>query len=162
MNFEDCYTKAKTENPHWKSPSRIMGRAGEIFCSENIKCPECNSKLSECKINQKSKDFSCKNCGKDYQVKCFGVTTREFNKYITNKKFTKPGAAYNTTITNINQNIGYICMLYDKNNLEILGLTYNNKLTSDNIIARKPLKKTAKRAGWIGCYINFTNFSLLI
>lgn len=53
-------------------------------------------------------------------------------------------------------------MLYEKNNSKILGITYNNKLTSDNIIARNPLKNTAKRAGWIGCKIHFTNFKLLI
>lgn len=30
----------------------------------------------------------------------------------------------------------------------------------NNIIPRNPLKPTARRAGWQGCYLNFNNFVL--
>ena len=84
MLFNDAINEVKKRKPLWSSKSRIIGRAGEIFCCKNIKCVECNSgDWLECVTNEKSKDQICKKCGKNYQIKCKNINEKSYNK---NKK----------------------------------------------------------------------------
>ena len=71
----------RENNPSWKSKSRIIGRAGEKFCSTKIKCFNCGeSDWLECSVNQKSKDQICNQCNKQYQIKCKKVTEKSYKK----------------------------------------------------------------------------------
>lgn len=83
----------------------------------------------------------------------------------TNKNMIKTlGGEYSTTIHNINQNIDYLIILYEKNSYEIKNILYikNENINNKCIIPRKPLSTTAKRAGWQGCNIIFNNLEIII
>jgi hypothetical protein len=160
LKLEIDFVKNNTE---WKSVSRIIGRAGEIYCCNKLKCPNCNSKeWIECDVNKKSKDQICKICNKNYQIKCKKITTGQHTKIITSKKVKMIGAEYNTTLKSLDENIDYIVMLYDKNYfiIDVLNIKSQN-LTKENIIPRTPLSKNAKRGGWQGCNLIFNNFESL-
>lgn len=160
MSLQQQVDKVKEDNPLWKSNSRIIGRAAEIYCCEKIKCIKCNEmNWSECDTNTKSKDQICKNCGKKYQIKCKNITKKLYNNIKINKEFKTIGGEYNTTLKSIEDEIDYIIILYEKVNHNILDIIHikSVNITSDNIIPRKPLSKNAKRAGWRGCKLHFTN-----
>jgi hypothetical protein len=96
---------------------------------------------------------------KNYQIKCKKITDTFHKKLVDTQNFKTIGAEYATTLRSIDENIDYIMVLYNNHYeiLEIIHVSCDN-ISSDNIIPRKPLSKTAKRAGWQGCYLQFTNF----
>lgn len=157
MSLQSYIDTVKSENPKWKSNSRIIGRAGELYCCYNLKCVTCKSlDWLECKTNEKSKDQICKNCSKKYQIKCKSVNEKQYTDILKNKKIKCLGGEYNTTLKSIEENIDYIFLLYDKKYkiLDVISIEHTN-VKEENIIARKPLSQTAKRAGWQGCYLHF-------
>ena len=165
MSLKQYIDKVKMDKPHWKSKSQIVGRAGEKYFYNNIKCLECSEKnLLECKINEKSKDIICRSCNKKYQIKCKKYTQSKYNNLKKKKIFKTIGAEYNTTLRSINENIDYIIILYDENRDFIIFNIIHIKsidITGDNIIPRKPLGENAKRAGWQGCYLCFSNIKFI-
>lgn len=89
MSLQQQINKVKEDNLSWKSNSRIIGRAAEIYSCQKIKCIKCNEmNWLECDINAKSKDEICKKCGKKYQIKCKNTTKKLYNniKKIMNLK----------------------------------------------------------------------------
>ena len=164
MSLQQQINKVKEDNPSWKSNSRIIGRAAEIYSCEKIKCIKCNEmNWLECDINAKSKDQICKKCGKKYQIKCKNTTKKLYNNIKKNNEFKTIGAEYNITLKSIEDQIDYIIILYEKVNLTILDIIHikSVNITCDNIIPRKPLSKNAKRAGWQGCNLYFTNIHFI-
>ena len=156
--------KVKIEN-NWKSQSRIVGRAAELFCCVNFTCPRCNScEWLECVINEKSKDQVCNSCKHNFQIKCKGLKNKkEYDTIVNSGQFKTIGAEYSTTIKSLENCIDYIIILYDKTDHSIYNIMYvkYEDITEQNIIARKPLSSTAKRSGWQGCILHFTSISLL-
>tara|TARA_Y100000385_G_scaffold218810_1_gene228172 strand:- start:1478 stop:1984 length:507 start_codon:yes stop_codon:yes gene_type:complete len=164
MSLEFYINKVKEQNPLWKNNSRIIGRAAEIYSCEKIKCIKCNEmNWLECNVNEKSKDQICKNCGKKYQIKCKNISEKSYNNIKKNDEFKTIGAEYNTTLKNIENQIDYIIILYKKINNDILGIIHikSDNITYNNIIPRKPLSNSAKRAGWQGCNLHFTNINFI-
>ena len=164
MSLDLYINKVKEQNPLWKNNSRIIGRAAEIYSCEKIKCIKCNEmNWLECNVNEKSKDQICKNCGKKYQIKCKNISEKSYNNIKKNDEFKTIGAEYNTTLKNIENQIDYIIILYKKINNDILGIIHikSDNITYNNIIPRKPLSNSAKRAGWQGCNLHFTNINFI-
>ena len=164
MSLQQQVDKVKEDNPLWKSNSKIIGRAAEIYCCEKIKCIKCNEmNWLECDTNEKSKDLICKNCEKNYQIKCKKITKNQYNNIKINNEIKISGAEYNTTLKSIEDQIDYIIILYENVNLNILDIIHikSINITSGNIIPRNPLRETAKRAGWQGCKLHFTNIHFI-
>jgi len=164
MSLQDEIKRVKQDNPLWKSNSRIIGRAAEIFSCEKMKCIKCNeANWLECVTNEKSKDQICKNCGKKYQIKCKKITKKSYHTIKKNGEFKTIGAEYNTTLKSIEYQIDYIIILYEKMTYNILDIIHveSKDITKDNIIPRKPLTKNARRAGWQGCNLYFETIHFL-
>ena len=164
MELNDIIRQVK-ENNNWKSESRIVGEACEEYIKNNIKCVRCNhNNFEKCKTNEKSKDLICIECSQNYQIKAKSVTQKEINNIKNENSFKTLGGEYLTTINNINENIDYLIILYEKQSYAVKNILYikNENITSDCIIPRNPLSSTAKRAGWQGCNILFTNIQIIL
>ena len=122
----------------------------EPWVIREIFCPNCgNLKISSYENNRPVADFYCKNCLEDFELKA--------HKGKIGKKV--PGGAYSKMIERIQS--------AQKPNFFFMG--YLPKLTVDDFLVipkhffipkiiekRKPLAKTARRAGWIGSNILFS------
>lgn len=165
MSLQHEIYEVENINPHWKSKSRIIGRACELYCCKHIRCINCNSNdWLECKTNEKSKDQICNKCNKKYQIKCKSSSEKQIRNIIKNNVFKTLGGEYNTTLRSIEQDIDYIIVLYDKkSNYNILNIMHisSKYITEKNIIPRKPLSDKARRKGWQGCNIQFDNFCFI-
>jgi len=141
-----------------------VGEACEEYIKNNIKCIRCkNSNFVKCKTNEKSKDLICLECNQKYQIKAKCVTQKQINNIILKKQFKTIGGEYSTTINNINENINYIIIIYEKTSYDIKNILYikNEYINTECIIPRNPLSPTAKRAGWQGCNIILNNFEII-
>ena len=164
MELNDIVSQVK-ENNNWKSESRIVGEAGEYYIKSKIRCVRCNdNNFEKCKTNEQSKDLICISCNQKYQVKAKSVTQKQVINIKNKKKFKTIGGEYSTTLKNINEQIDYIIILYEKQSYKIINILYikNENINSVCIIPRKPLSITAKRAGWQGCNILFDNIQIII
>ena len=97
MSLQPQIDKVKEQKPLWKSNSRIIGRAAEIYSCEKFQCIKCNEmNWLECIINAKSKDQICKNCGKKYQIKCKNISEKSYNNI---KKMDYPHMLITTSLS---------------------------------------------------------------
>jgi type II restriction enzyme len=110
-------------------------------------CPSCGNSLKQFTGNKPVADFYCNSCNEEYELKS---KVGKLTKMI-------PDGAY---ITMLNR-------LKSQNNPSLFLLSYNREQIVTNLIvipkyffipeiikARKPLSKTARRAGWEGCNID--------
>ncbi len=154
-----------TLNNNWKNESRIVGEASEEYVKNNIKCIRCNNiNFEKCKTNEKSKDLICISCNQKYQIKSKCATQKQINSIINKNTFKTIGGEYLTTLNNIDQNIDYLIILYEKNSYKIQKILYirNEYINQQCIIPRNPLSVNAKRAGWQGCNIIFSNIEIIM
>ena len=141
----------------WKSVSKIVGEAMED-CVITLPCPFCHeTSLAKYKTNQKSKDVLCGKCGCEIQIK---ATKHTKNARTTIKLL---GAEYRTTLSSVKENnVHYLVLLYStkdgKYTIRDICLIHHDDITESWIIPRKPLSSAAKRAGWQGCMLVFSNF----
>ena len=100
----------------------------------------------------------------NYQIKAKSATQRQVNNIKYTNTFKTIGGEYSTTLHNINENIDYLIILYEKQSYKIINILYikNENINSNCIMPRKPLSLTAKRAGWQGCSILFNNIQIII
>ncbi len=132
----------------YKSPSQIIRVLSEDWVAKQSYCPNCSSQpLTEFANNEPVADFHCTNCREQFELKS---KKAKLGNIIND-------GAYDTMIERINS----------EDNPSFFFLTYSAELTVNNfliipkqffkpdiIIKRKPLSKTAKRAGWVGCNID--------
>ena len=164
MKLNEIVTQIRNNN-NWKNESRIVGEACEEYIKNNIKCVRCkNANFEKCKTNEKSKDLICLECNQKYQIKAKCASQKQINNIMSKNEIKTIGGEYSTTKHNINENIDYIIIIYEKNSYEIKKILYikNEFINAECIIPRKPLSLTAKRAGWQGCIIIFNNFETII
>lgn len=164
MELKDIITQITNDN-NWKSKSRIIGEACEIYVKNNIKCVRCdNNNFEKCKTNEKSKDLICISCNQKYQIKAKNINNKQISNILNKKIFSTLGGDYVTTLNNITENIDYIIILYENLDYNIENILYIKSEYIDNncIIPRKPLSINAKRVGWQGCYITFNNIEFLL
>src|SRR5574344_1100134 len=133
---------------NYKSNSQKMRVLTESWAEANLYCPCCgNQKLIHLKNNQPVADFYCASCNEIFEFKSKrGHLGRKIND-----------GAYKTAILRItsNTNPNLLVLQYQNNHVENLEFIPKYFFTSKIIEARKPLAKTAKRAGWQGCNILF-------
>lgn len=133
---------------NYKSNSQIARIITENWTSREIFCPNCGKEIKKYPDNKPVADFYCEKCIEDFEQKS---KEGKFGKKV-------PAGQYNEFIKRVNSE--------DKPNFFFMG---RNKLVSVNeffaipkyffvpeiIEKRKPLAKTARRAGWIGSNILF-------
>jgi hypothetical protein len=111
-------------------------------------CPHCgNAKMSQFPNNSPVADFLCSTCNEEYELKSqkgkFGAKVAD--------------GAYKTKSERLvaSNNPNLLLMNYDLKSLAVVNLFIVPKhfFVQDIIERRKPLKATARRAGWIGSNI---------
>ena len=133
----------------YKSNSQKIRVMSENWVQKNIYCPVCgNPHLSKEKNNKPVSDFKCEICGETFELK--SKCGRLGNKI--------SDGAYETMIKRITSftNPNLFVMQYSKD-LQVVDLLFIPKFffNPEIIEKRPPLSSTAKRAGWVGCNIEY-------
>ncbi len=135
---------------NYKSKSQKIRIMSESWVSHNIFCPACGN-IRICKLhnNMPVADLKCENCGEIYELK-------SKNGKIGSKIV---DGAYSTMIERITceSNPNLFAMQYS-DNLQVMNLTFIPKFffVPSVIEKRKPLSENARRAGWMGCNILYS------
>lgn len=132
----------------YKSPSQIARVLTEDWGKRNLFCISCRREsLQKAAENTKVYDYVCGNCREPYQLK--SQSRPLGNKVID--------SAYEPMIESIRVNRAPNLLLlqycpddYCAENLVAVPRFF---LSTSCIEARNPLSATARRAGWVGCYI---------
>ncbi|MEE9431501.1 MAG: DpnI domain-containing protein [Melioribacteraceae bacterium] len=137
---------------NYTSNSQIARVLSENWVKINSYCPNCGeSHLNEFQNNKPVADFYCKSCSEQFELKSKN-SIKVGNKIVD--------GAYSTMIERINsdESPNFFFLTYDKTKWEVNNFLIIPKhyFISEIIIKRKPLKDTARRAGWIGCNIDIT------
>lgn len=135
----------------YKSTSQIIRVVSEDWVGRNVYCPICgNPHICNLANNMPVADLQCDNCGEIFELKS--------KKGSMGKKIAD--GAYSTMIERINStsNPDLFVMNYSAD-YQVTSLYIVPKFFfTDNVIEkRKPLKDTARRAGWTGCNILFSD-----
>ncbi len=136
---------------NYKSNSQKVRVMTESWVEENIYCPYCgNSSLNAFENNRPVGDFFCNKCNSEYELKS---KSGKIGKKISD-------GAYDTMIGRItsNANPNLFVMNYNKKDYKVENLLLVPKFffVPSIIEKRKPLSDNAKRAGWVGCNILFS------
>jgi len=139
----------------YKSSSQIARIVTEEWVEKNSFCPCCgNKKLEQFENNQPVADFYCNDCEAEFELKS---KKDSFASKIVN-------GAYEMMIKRINSenNPHFLFLNYSSDRFQVQNfLTVpNHYFTNDIIEKRNPLRKNARRAGWIGCNILLQNIPL--
>ncbi|WP_216395564.1 DpnI domain-containing protein [Arcanobacterium phocae] len=135
----------------YRSSSQQIRVASEAWVAQHVYCPYCgNPKLDHFENNRPVADLFCGQCAAQYELKS---KSGKIGSKITD-------GAYATMIERItsNQNPDLFVMSYDKDSYVINSLLMVPKyfFAPKVIEKRKPLADTARRAGWVGCNILFS------
>lgn len=135
----------------YKSNSQRVRVMSESWVAYNIFCPVCgNPHISNLNNNMPVADLLCDHCGEIFELKskCGNI----------GKKIAD--GAYSTMINRItsSDNPDLFVMQYSVD-LQVVNLFFIPKFffTPSIIEKRKPLSPNARRAGWIGCNILYSN-----
>ena len=136
---------------NYKNSSQKIRVMSEAWVAQNIFCPVCgNEHIYKLPNNAPVADFRCANCGESFELK-------SKNSKIGNKI---TDGAFSTMLDRINStsNPDLFIMQYSRN-LEVINLTLVPKFffVPSIIEKRKPLSDSARRSGWTGCNILYSN-----
>lgn len=137
---------------NYKSNSQIARVLTEGWVKQYSFCPKCGEdSLSAFENNRPVADFYCTNCSSQFELKS------KASKTVGHKIV---DGAYNKMVERVQseENPHFFFLTYDKVAMRVHNylIIPNYYFTPDIIEKRKPLKETAKRAGWVGCNINLT------
>lgn len=132
----------------YKSASQKARVITEAWTLENMYCPACTStKLDKTTAGTEAVDFFCCRCDSEFQLKAMRTP---IGRRIVD-------AAYKAMIRAISQDRLPHFLFLSYNNLRLivndLLLIPSFCLPKSAIERRKPLRSTARRAGWVGCNI---------
>ena len=135
----------------YKSKAQIIRVLSESWATENVFCPCCgNSRLTKLGNNEPVADMRCDKCEEIFELKSA--------KGKLGKKI--PDGAYETMIQRINSltNPELFVLQYTPE-YEVTDLTLIPKFffVPSIIEKRKPLPTTARRHGWVGCNILYSD-----
>lgn len=133
----------------YPSASQWARRVTEGWAAANLYCPACTSPRLSAHVNNRAvEDYHCPNCGRQVQVK---AKQRKIGSTVSNSAFQKKQAAILA-----NRAPDYCFMAYSRDDLVVSDVLWvpGHFMTMSVISVRKPLKATAKRAGWIGSNIH--------
>nr|WP_317199610.1 DpnI domain-containing protein [uncultured Psychrobacter sp.] len=144
LNFNQSLAKNYTSGP------QIIRVLSEAWVKDNGYCPNCGTQpLADFANNKPVADFYCATCTEQYELKS---KKAKLGNLIND-------GAHKTMIERINSddNPNFFFLTYSKSQ----EFTVNNFLIipkqffkPDIIIKRKPLPKSNRRAGWVGCNID--------
>lgn len=128
--------------------ARVMS---ENWVEKNMYCPRCgNAHLEKQKNNSPVSDYKCSKCLNEFELKSSG-------KAFKNKI---PDGAYGKMIERISadNNPDFFFMQYADFPLKVVNFTFVPKhfFSPEIIKKRNALTQNARRAGWIGCNILFS------
>jgi type II restriction enzyme len=146
LTFDENVTK------NYKNASQRARVLTENWVDNYIYCPNCGHlEMDKYPNNQPVADFFCSNCREDYELKS--------KRDSVGLKIVD--GAYRTMLERLqdSHNPNFFLLNYDLQNLSVLNFFVIPKhfFTPEIIEKRKPLAKTARRAGWIGCNILLKN-----
>lgn len=130
------------------SPAQRVRVLTESWVHREMYCPNCGrASLKKYPNNDPVRDFNCGNCSEDFELKAkrnaFGVKIVD--------------GEYRTMLSRLQSNEvpNFFALSYDAGKSCVLGLVVipSHFLVPELIERRKPLAKTARRAGWTGCNI---------
>ena len=146
----NLYLNTSINNKKYHNNSQNIRVLTEQWTRNNMFCPRCgNNNIEKIKNNSPVADFYCKKCNNIFELK-------SKNGKISSKIV---DGSYDKMIERIssNTNPDFFFMTYNKIDFTINDFIVIPKyfFTPKIIEKRKPLKETARRAGWIGCNILF-------
>lgn len=135
---------------NYKSKSQIARVLTEGWVQQYSFCPSCGADhLSAFENNRPVADFYCANCSSQFELK---------SKAAKNVGHKIVDGAYSKMIERVQseENPHFFFLTYDKVTMCVHNylIIPNYYFTADMVEKRKPLKESAKRAGWVGCNIN--------
>ncbi len=144
LNFDTALLSNYVSN---SQKARILT---EKWTLNNIYCPSCGDFVNEYANNAPVADFYCSKCNEDFELKS---KSGKFNASIS-------AGAYSEMIKRISSRekpnfffLEYVAKLLNVNDFFVVPKHF---IIKEIIEERKPLKETAKRAGWVGSNIKFS------
>ena len=136
----------------YRSPAQRARVVTEAWASRNLFCPCCTApSILPSPANTRAVDFRCGSCSQQFQLK--GKSSAITNKVVD--------GAYETMLAALQSDaVPHLFLLrYDRNlwNVVDLLLVPSFALSPSALECRRPLSATARRAGWIGCFIVLSN-----
>jgi type II restriction enzyme len=141
LGFEESQTA-------YTSPSQSARAWTERWVSQQVYCPNCgNPNIAQYAANRPVADFCCKTCSEDYELKS---QKSKFGTKVLDGAF---GAMCRRLAATNNPNL--LLLNYDLRQFGVTKLFVVPKhfFVREIIEELKPLAKTARRSGWIGCNI---------
>lgn len=137
---------------NYRSSSQRARVLTEGWVDNSIFCPNCGRlNIEKYPNNQPVADFYCSNCREEYELKS---KQNSLGAKITD-------GAYRTMIDRLrsSNNPNFFLLNYDLQNLVVQNFFVIPKhfFVPGIIERRRPLSKTARRAGWVGCNILLQN-----
>jgi type II restriction enzyme len=133
--------------PYTSAPQKVRVWS-ERWVKSQVYCPNCgHAEIERYGNNRPVADFFCRSCDEEYELKSQKgqIGTKVLN------------GAYRTMIERLqgSRNPNFFVLNYDLQKLAVVNLLIIPKhfFTPQIIERRKPLKPTARRAGWVGCNI---------
>lgn len=136
----------------YRSHSQIARVLTQDWVERQLYCPAClTTHLEPTSENTRSRDFYCGNCSEPYELKS---RSSPFSTRVLNGE-------YHTMLTTIRESrtpnlllLEYMRPAYQVSNLTAV---HRSLLNESAIVARSsPLAPSAKRHGWLGCYIDLS------
>jgi type II restriction enzyme len=141
---------------NYKSKSQIARVLTENWVASTLFCVRCGfSHLGKAKNNRKVADFICPECGNLFELKS---KSGYFGKSIVD-------GDYQTMISKVTEktNPDFLLLTYDDTKYQVSSIFAipRHFFIPSMIQKRKPLPKTARRYGWVGCNILIDHLPLL-
>lgn len=135
----------------YKSPSQRARIVTEGWATEELYCPACiQDQLAPSPPNTPAVDFECRRCKQSYQLK--GKSSAFTGKVIDGEYNTMMEALKSDTSPNLLL-LHYSPLEWTVTNLILVPAF---AFPPSSIERRNPLASTARRAGWVGCFINLS------
>jgi len=132
----------------YKSPAQQARVLTESWVKDEVYCPNCGHvALTKYRNNAPVKDFACKECSEDYELK---AKKNAFGSKIVDGKYrTMMKQLRSSKVPNL------FTLTYDATHGCVRNLVVipSHFFVPEIIERRKPLSKKAQQAGWIGCNI---------
>lgn len=135
---------------NYRSASQRVRVLSETWMKNEMYCPSCgNNHLMRFPNNSRLADFFCDNCGEVYELKSKGSP---FGKTILDGAYY---AALERITSSTNPNL--FVLHYHQNSVEDLTLVPKHFFTPDILRMRRALSPEARRAGYIGSVIIYSD-----
>lgn len=133
----------------YSSAPQVQRVLTESWLERNGYCPSCGRNIERYANNQPVADFFCSYCAEDFELKSKGSA---FGMKIID-------GAYSTMIERLQsaQNPNFFLLEHDGTSIQNLVIIPKHFFTPRIVEQRKPLSKSARRAGWVGCNINISH-----